>query len=207
MNKSVFFVAALITSNAIASDFLSPGVWFNTPTLTLRSPNADGWVKSKASSSSIVFNKRIGKSNDYYTAGVALFKIKGNATTEEMSVELERLWQKNFPSEKFVTTSSEVKNSDRKDMNCLLKQSQLTDASTQEKPNSKVIHTVRSLYCKHPVSINTGFVVNYMHSGLEVDTTFEEQSNWFFDAVQIPKPQEPESSSMTESSNIKSSDK
>ena len=187
MIRTALLSAFLVTITGCASSGpiappVTPGQSFSGSYLNIEAPNSEGWHLMQNSAAGIAFST--GDPTDSVVANVARFGLPPTATPDDFVAYIRAGVEKDTDPARFEIMRSDFTYTNVRGYPCV----RFDGLSQDKKPHGSstpLLLELVSLYCRHPVRQDSGFMASYSHRGKEHRPTFESEAERFFQGVQV----------------------
>ena len=166
---------------------VTPKQLFPSSILNVFSPDSEGWVITGAASNGIGFAKRGAESDASYGAQVNIFEMSPTASSEELIGFVKRRIAAMNPPPRFQEAAAKYQYIETRGYPCVDVRIALDDtAAVTATGKGQLKLKVVSLYCRHPVQQQLGFLAAYSYRGKVADVQIELAAKSFIDAINVP---------------------
>lgn len=157
--------------------------------INVRVPNSEGWYLVASSPAGMEFARAGINENETFGAQVLMYPLVETQNEEEFVALIKKGLETDTDPNRFEIISTEYSYADNRGYPCVRVKSAVKDTKAKVKGGGRGVLFMQSvsLYCRHPVRIDSGFSAIYSHRG---DTLYENMSDEalaYIEGIQVPE--------------------
>lgn len=162
---------------------VKPGQLFVDGMMSVRAPNATGWIMGAQRGDALAFRKSGKVAGEGYSAQVQLFPLPDDLDHNALVAKIRHDVESDTPKDHFKSIRSDFSYTAQRGYPCVRfsGETEYTPAAGQ----APIRLEAQSLYCRHPGVATTGFVVSFVHHGPHADKNLSREAEEFFSGVKV----------------------
>ena len=157
--------------------------------INIRAPNSDGWYLVNSSPGGMEFARRGLSKNETFAAQLLIFPLPEMKSNDEFISLVKKSIQADINTGRYEEIKTEYAFTNKRNYPCVKVVSTVNDKQSKVSGNSleTLILQSNSLYCRHPVRVNTGFSAIYSHRGYDVYEPLDKEASDYIEGIQVPE--------------------
>lgn len=190
--KIAFLILGSLMSSFVSAQSsgrpVNPKQLFPSSILNVYAPDSEGWVITGAGSNGISFGKKGVEAAETYGAQVIIFEMPPTTSGEELVSFVKKRIAAMNPPPRFQETNSVYQYSEDRGYPCVNVQIGFDDTAAVSPTGKEQLKLqVSSLYCRHPVQQQLGFLAAYSYRGKTADNQIEGAAKSFIAGINVPE--------------------